>query len=242
MTRAFSIRDGAGIAAGAVALHYMLEQYATAIHVPAIGAMLVGAAALIAVPAIAARGDWQGRLALALPARRYLIAALLIGLTSWTVIGAIERPIFNWLGADRRWDLEARTTVLWQSLLVIGVLGPIGEEIAFRGVFARSLATVWSWRRAMLVSSVMFALYHHSLHQLFGPLLFGLVTSYLALRSRSVLPGILVHMLTNVIVTFANYDVPPALWDAHAVHYDAWLIVSSLATLGGLWIAGRGDP
>ena len=239
MSEPFSIRDGAGLAAGAVALHYMTENFAVAIHAPTIVAMLTGAFALIAVPMIAARGDLVDLLALNRPRARFVIAAVMIGLCSPVVISWIESPLLRWLGPDHRWEVEAQTTVLWQSLRV---LGPIGEELVFRGVFARSLATRWSRPRAIVVSAFVFALYHHSPYQLAGPLLFGMIAAYFVLRSASIWPGVIIHVLTNVSVLLDRYDVPTQLWRALDDHRDGVLLGSALATYSGLWLAGRGRP
>ena len=52
---------------------------------------------------------------------------------------------------------------------------------------------------AILVSSLFFAMFHMNLVQLPTPLLMGLILGFVTLRTRSVYPAILFHILNNTL-------------------------------------------
>ena len=90
--------------------------------------------------------------------------------------------------------------------------------------------------------------------QLFNATLLGLVLGLLAVRSGSILPGILFHVLNNgmaVSMGYASGDVKAwmARWlyrDADKALYHGWIVVAgalaSLVLLAWLWRSDRPAP
>jgi membrane protease YdiL (CAAX protease family) len=111
------------------------------------------------------------------------------------------------------------------------IVGPLFEELVFRGVLLRSLATAWSRPRALTVAALAFALYHASPYQLVDPFLFGLVVGYLTLQSGSIVPGFIVHALVNARVAITWYRRPAVVWDILREHRDAFLLLGAFAIL-----------
>jgi sodium transport system permease protein len=86
-------------------------------------------------------------------------------------------------------------TAQWWSLtvLLLAILTAAGKEIAFRGfIFAGLLKRMRPWP-AILVSSFFFAAFHMNVFLLPPLFLLGIALGMLALRSGSLLPGILLH-------------------------------------------------
>jgi len=84
--------------------------------------------------------------------------------------------------------------------VVIGVfaLAPaICEELAFRGFILSGFSTSGRGRIAVILSSVTFGIIHMVPQQVFNASLLGLVLGLLAIRSRSLLPGVVFHLLFN---------------------------------------------
>lgn len=89
-------------------------------------------------------------------------------------------------------------------LLSIGIIPPICEELLFRGVLITGYARGGLWFAA-IISSFLFALFHdnpYRLIELFGA---ALVSSLLVIKSGSVIPGIIVHLLTNSTYVVSSY-------------------------------------
>jgi membrane protease YdiL (CAAX protease family) len=88
---------------------------------------------------------------------------------------------------------------------------PITEEVLFRGLILGALEIAYGPVRAVVISSLLFGLWHlknifwltdyHLLHQmLYTGLIFGPVTAVLALRTRTIWPGVILHYLNNLAV------------------------------------------
>ncbi|CAK8573431.1 unnamed protein product [Lathyrus sativus] len=84
--------------------------------------------------------------------------------------------------------------------VVVSVCAPIWEEIVFRGFLLPSLTRympVWS---AVLVSSIAFALAHFNIQRMLPLVFLGMVMGSVFVRSRNLLPSMLLHSLWNAFV------------------------------------------
>jgi membrane protease YdiL (CAAX protease family) len=93
----------------------------------------------------------------------------------------------------------------WWLLLAGIVVAPVVEELFFRGFLYAGLAQRYSWRRAAVISSALFALIH--LQPLAIPPIFilGYIFAYLYRRSRSIWPAVVMHLATNALGLGAAY-------------------------------------
>lgn len=85
----------------------------------------------------------------------------------------------------------------WQLFLIVAIVPPICEELAFRGFILSGLRHMGHKWRAIVVSSIFFGLAHALLQQSIGAALVGIVLGYLAVQCGSLLPPILYHILHN---------------------------------------------
>jgi membrane protease YdiL (CAAX protease family) len=87
-------------------------------------------------------------------------------------------------------------------LFVVAVLGPFAEESLFRGFLVPRLAAMWSSRASMVVSSILFALFHPH-YGLFMPIVFlyGFVFAWARLRTGSILVPFILHFAVNGLVS-----------------------------------------
>jgi sodium transport system permease protein len=85
----------------------------------------------------------------------------------------------------------------WQYALVIAFLPAVCEELAFRGFLLSGLRRRFRPWTAILLSSFMFALYHMNVFQFLPAFLLGVVLAILAIRTGSVFPGMLFHLIHN---------------------------------------------
>jgi len=87
----------------------------------------------------------------------------------------------------------------YATLIVAVFVAPICEEVFFRGfVFAgllRGMPLVW----AIVFSSLIFGVAHFDVGSFAILFIIGLVLAFLRWRTRSIWPGILLHMLNNGI-------------------------------------------
>ena len=102
------------------------------------------------------------------------------------------------------------------GLIAGGILAPITEEIVFRGVLVGGLLRMRQkpWV-AIVLPALVFALFHGTFTQIVGTTIFGIICGWLYWHTKSLLPGILVHIVNNTtafgIAVFSddpNADIP----------------------------------
>jgi sodium transport system permease protein len=86
------------------------------------------------------------------------------------------------------------------------VMPAICEELAFRGFILSGLISRYKPAAAMITTAAFFAAFHLSLYRFLPTFLIGLAACYLVWRSRSIVAGMILHLLNNATVTiFSNY-------------------------------------
>jgi membrane protease YdiL (CAAX protease family) len=91
-------------------------------------------------------------------------------------------------------------------LLLAGiVVAPVVEELFFRGFVFAGLAQRYSWRKAALISSALFALVHLQPWAIPPIFILGYIFAYLYQRCGSIWPAVLMHVSTNALGLGAAY-------------------------------------
>lgn len=111
------------------------------------------------------------------------------------------------------------------SFLAVGIAAPVTEEVVFRGLIQSRLARAMPGWAAVLLASAMFAVLHGHPVWMGYAFVMGLVLGLMALRSGSILPGLLTHMVFNLIGQILSL---PAL-----AQVDGWLVLAVLLLAGG---------
>lgn len=131
----------------------------------------------------------------------------------------------------------------WLLPLVLVLLAPVCEELAFRGFILTGLRQRFHPWTAIVLSSLLFAVSHLNVFQFVPMFILGVILGVIATRSRSVLPGMLLHVLYNGLV------VAPLLFPARAgalmrfLESPPWLrpaVVTLCAVLAASYLAVTG--
>lgn len=85
------------------------------------------------------------------------------------------------------------------GLLFVVVLVPFYEEFIFRGVFLSAMQRHIGFFWANVLQATMFALIHDNLELFIFYLAFGMAAGYLRRNSGSLAPGIIMHMMNNLL-------------------------------------------
>lgn len=83
-------------------------------------------------------------------------------------------------------------------LIYVCFLGPVLEEIIFRGFILKSMQKYGNLT-AILVSSIMFSMFHLNLVQFVNPVLIGIILAFIAIKSESIIPSVIAHMFNNTL-------------------------------------------
>lgn len=99
------------------------------------------------------------------------------------------------------------------ALITTCVLAPVLEEMLFRGLILRSFLAQYPPHQAILGSALLFGAAHLNIYQGVVGLLLGLLTGWLYLRSRSLWPGVLLHMAYNSLISVMSRGAEAASAD-----------------------------
>jgi len=95
---------------------------------------------------------------------------------------------------------ERRLWLLIYSTLTVVLLGPIVEEVFFRGFAYNALKKKWGRSCAMILTSVVFAALHGNLIGFLPITLLGLLLVYMYEKTGSLIPSITIHILHNSLM------------------------------------------
>lgn len=96
------------------------------------------------------------------------------------------------------------------AVVMVVLVGPFAEELAFRGVIAGALRERFGTRVAIVGSSAVFSLYHVTPWALVPTFLLGLALAWLAFDRKTLWPAIVLHALYNGVVVAAAFWLPGA--------------------------------
>lgn len=106
-------------------------------------------------------------------------------------------------------EMDSTTEQLFNSLLkepwgyvAVGILAPLAEEIVFRGAVLRTLLDMMSKKNhwvAIMISAAIFGAVHGNSAQFVNALLMGLILGWMYYRTKSLVPGILLHWVNNTL-------------------------------------------
>lgn len=91
---------------------------------------------------------------------------------------------------------DAQVLVLYAVNVI--VIPPLVEEVMFRGVVLQSLRR-YGDGFAVLVSAMMFGLYHGNFIQMIFAFICGLAMGFAVIRTNSLLPSIIIHFVNNSV-------------------------------------------
>jgi membrane protease YdiL (CAAX protease family) len=86
-------------------------------------------------------------------------------------------------------------------VLASTVLAPIFEEIFFRGFLFKGFRQKYGWKIALILSALIFSLFHGQVATLIPTFLLGSLFAYMHQRTGSILPSIIMHFLVNSVGT-----------------------------------------
>ena len=118
-------------------------------------------------------------------------------------------------------------------LLTLGaiIIAGISEEVLFRGFLQKSFENSVSQIRAVMLSSLVFSLVHFS-PQLLQIFLLGALLGYIALRTNSLYPSIILHMINNAIaISVINWELTLSIYYSKN-HLSPLIIVPALIIFG----------
>jgi sodium transport system permease protein len=138
------------------------------------------------------------------PAPAALVAAILLGLSSWTfATGVLMRllpPPEEYVRALERLVLfKDQPIPLWLIWVLIGVMPAVCEELFFRGLVMSGLRR-FGPVAAVGGTALLFGVAHASIYRLLPTVFLGAILGALAWRSRSIFVSMTAHAVNNAFI------------------------------------------
>ena len=132
-------------------------------------------------------------------------------------LGAFEQFVFeNWIqGTSRQTWLEDRIQEIMELLLAdrlsaflaVVVVAPLTEEVFFRGLILNGFKQRYSEKKAVWAQAALFSLMHMNPVQMPFTLVLGALFGWLRLRTGSLWPPVLCHVLNNGSVLLLTWGL-----------------------------------
>jgi uncharacterized protein len=136
-----------------------------------------------------------------------IVPALFIAFFGLTILAIASRSLIPMPEIIQKFIAQVETgnnQLTFFLPLVVGA--PLGEELFFRGLVLRGFLGRYSVTKAVWASALFWALSHLNPWQAVGALPLGLVLGWLVVRTGSLIPAIIGHMIANFS---PNYLFPP---------------------------------
>ena len=181
-----------------------------------------------AAVAVYQRTNFKTSFGLRVPRPVFLIGGVLLGLSLWPIVMWLTTVWHGLYGeivgieARNAWNNQLveltqamaekiQSMPWWTVGLCLAVAPAVCEEFFFRGMLQRSLLNKQSPWKAIAISALVFGGFHTinnsvvAIDRLIPTTLVGIVLGYLAYKSNSILPGVILHAIHNACVSYLAY-------------------------------------
>lgn len=101
-------------------------------------------------------------------------------------------------------DLYSGKTNILYSIIGTGLIGPIIEELMFRGIIYNELKNKYPVMKSILITTIFFALIHANFVQIIYAFALGFILIYAYELTNNLKSSILIHMASNITTTFIS--------------------------------------
>ncbi len=140
----------------------------------------------------------------------FLSYPLLMKITEWNA----AVPLPDWMVTSQESNFAlleqtlnmAHISELLTSLVLVGALAAVGEELIFRGIVQNQLTKVWGHPHiAIIVASLIFGGFHMQFERLLPLSFLGLILGYSYYYTKSLWTPIILHFINNGLQVLAYY-------------------------------------
>ena len=123
-------------------------------------------------------------------------------------------------GGDADWS----TGNFFLQLFLTALLPAICEEFMHRGIVLQGIKHM-GFKKAILISSILFALLHLNIQQVSFAFVVGLILGLVAVVSKNIYPAIIIHFVHNGISTYLSFAYNRGWFLGGALRdFNSWLL------------------
>lgn len=119
----------------------------------------------------------------------------------------------------------------WGGIFAIAIAGPVLEEVLFRGAITKALLEKYSPTVAIVISALLFGLFHINPAQILPAFLIGLLLAWTYYKTASLIPCILMHILNNSLSVYLGIKYPEVENMDDLITGTPYLIITFVAVL-----------
>lgn len=135
----------------------------------------------------------------------YLFVAYGIGIfcaTFTNEIITLISKVCNKEFSDRVEEIMSNSTPI-PLILFVAIIGPIFEELIFRGLLLKKLR-VYGDKTAIIYTSIAFGLFHTNISQILFAAVIGVVLGYVVCKTNNIKYSIMIHIIINMLSSIAT--------------------------------------
>lgn len=121
------------------------------------------------------------------------------------ILGVILSLMYNvfayYLNFALKTSLFDNSNNIAVTLLSTGILGPIIEELMFRGIIYNELKSKYSNMKSILITTIFFAIIHINIIQILYALIIGFILIFVYEKYYNIKAPIILHMASNITTT-----------------------------------------
>ena len=107
------------------------------------------------------------------------------------------------------------------SIILAGIIPAFAEEMFFRGVILSGFKDNYSQKKAIIISSLLFGIIHLNPWQFVTAFIIGLISAWICLQIKSILPSIYMHLFNNMLIVLAmKYGDIISIKGFNTAHYE----------------------
>lgn len=133
--------------------------------------------------------------------------------------------------------------IIWFGLLNIALIPAICEEVLFRGYILRAFEKSWGPITAVLISGLIFGLFHIQLGNIFPLATLGVVLALMTWLSGTLWPAVIAHFINNGAAVLVGSQYPELLFEQMTVETlpPVWVLVLSIIFTGSIvyWMINK---
>ncbi|HEY4187204.1 MAG TPA: ABC transporter permease subunit/CPBP intramembrane protease [Polyangia bacterium] len=167
-----------------------------------------------------------------------LAGAACIGLSGWIILGILAdrlmpppREVVDSIRHLIHPPGESRSLAL--SLFALAVTPAVCEESLFRGAILQGLRRQFSVPVSCVLTGILFGVMHGDVWRFVPTSLLGMLLSWVALSSGSIIPSMLVHVLNNGVLIVLGYYGLDEAGEKMSLRGDLMVLAAALLLLLG---------
>ncbi len=149
------------------------------------------------------KSDKKTLFCIEIPKLRYIAGTLITYAGVFCIIMLVSMPMTALFQESTQNMADAFTEIVKQPfivlVIVVALMPAVGEELLFRGLIFGSLRSRIQVKWAILISALIFGLFHMSLVKFLPTACLGAFLAYIVWRGKSIFLSMMIHFLNNFL-------------------------------------------